>query len=262
MNPSLLPAAPVLTPDASHASERLAASALRRSALTPVDRQELFDLLSTHFCGVTERQFSQDLDEKDWVLRIRRGSRLVGFTTLQVYTATFEGQHINVVYSGDTITDPEVWGSPVLARGWIAMVREIQGDRLHEPWYWLLLSSGYRTYRFLPVFWREFWPRFDCPTPPDMFRLLSQLATARFGAGTAEGPGYFAESGVVRFQYPQRLRGELAAIPDGKQRDPHVEFFLTRNAHHAEGDELVCLTNLGDHNLTAAGARMLRGRSP
>lgn len=262
MNPSLLPAAPEATHDPAQAVERLTAAASPRSILTPDDRRELFDLLSTHFSGVTDQQFSQDLGEKDWVLRIRRGSRLVGFTTLQVYTATFDGQAINVVYSGDTITDPDVWGSPVLARGWIAMVREIQGDRLHEPWYWLLLSSGYRTYRFLPVFWREFWPRFDCSTPPDMARLLAQLATERFGAAVANGPGYCAATGVVRFPHPQRLRGELSAIPDGKQRDPHVEFFLTRNTHHADGDELVCLTNLGDHNLTAAGARMLRGRSP
>lgn len=242
-------------------TEVLSADASPRESLTRVDRYELFQLLSSHFEGVTESQFAQDLDEKDWVLRIRRGDRLVGFTTLQVYATEFEGRVVNVVYSGDTITDPDVWGSPVLARAWIAMVRGIQADRSGEPWYWLLLSSGYRTYRFLPVFWREFWPRVAHDTPAAMARLLVHLATQRFGARTRECVGFCAATGVVRFAHPQRLRGDLARIPEGKLRDAHVEFFLQRNPAHDAGDELVCLTDLGDHNLTAAGARMVRGAS-
>ncbi len=254
MNPALL-AADVVAVD-SGVTDPVVVEASLRVALGVADRLELFTLLTRHFNGVTEPQFARDLDEKNWVLRIRRGGRLVGFTTLQVYAATFDGRPINVVYSGDTITDPDVWGSPVLARAWIAMVRRIQADRMHEPWYWLLLSSGYRTYRFLPVFWREFWPRHDVDTPPEMSRLLTQLATQRFGRG------FDASAGVVRFAAPQCLRGELAVIPEGKQQDPHVAFFLARNSGHAVGDELVCLTNLGDANLTAAGARMIRPARP
>ena len=59
-----------------------------------------------------------------------------------------------------------------------------------------------------------------------------------------------------------RLRGTLAAVPDGREEDPHVRFFLARNAAHAAGDELVCLTELHDDNLTAAGARMVRTARP
>jgi len=150
---------------------------------------------------------------------------------------------------------PEAWGSPVLARGWIALVRAIQTAHPTEPWYWLLLSSGFRTYRFLPVFWREFWPRHDAEMPADVRALMEDLAAHRFGTS------YDATAGVVRFEAPQRLRDHLAAVPDGKAGDPHVRFFLDRNPGHADGDELVCLTELGDGNLTAAGARMVRGSS-
>lgn len=232
------------------------ADAAPRASLSDSERDELFTLLDTYFEGVNRAQFQADLEEKDWVLRIFRGERLVGFSTLQVYTATFEGRSLNVVYSGDTIVAPDAWGSPVLARAWIAMVRRIQGERALEPWYWLLLSSGFRTYRFLPVFWQEFWPRHDAPTPPFAARLLAHLARARFGAA------YDEVAGVVRFLRPQRLRAPLAAVPGGKRRDEHVEFFLARNPGHSAGDELVCLTTLGDNNLTAAGARMVRGLSP
>ncbi|MCC6242108.1 MAG: hypothetical protein IT353_04675 [Gemmatimonadaceae bacterium] len=239
-----------------YVAQALTAGACVRSALGQDEREELFDLLTRHFDGVTPEQFARDLDEKDWVLRIRRGATLVGFTTLSAYQSTIEGRAIHVLYSGDTITDPEVWGSPVLARAWIAMVHQIQGDRVQEPWYWLLLSSGYRTYRFLPMFWREFWPRYDTDTPVDTTRLLETLARERFG------DAFNATTGIVRFATPQRLRNRLAVVPEGKQQDPHVAYFLSRNSGHAEGDELVCLTQIGADNLTAAGARMVRGTRP
>jgi hypothetical protein len=70
---------------------------------------------------------------------------------------------------------------------------------------------------------------------------------------------YSKEQGVVRFPQPQRLRGELALVPEGRLADPHVAFFLAKNPGWAEGDELACLTEIAETNLTAAGRRMWRG---
>jgi hypothetical protein len=226
-----------------------------RADLTPEERAAMFALIDSHFEGVSADVFERDLDEKDWVLRIVRDGSLVGFSTLQAYAATHEGRSINVIYSGDTVVAQEAWGTPVLARGWIALVRAIQASRPDEPWYWLLLSSGFRTYRFLPVFWREFWPRHDAEPGEATKRMLSALARARFDGC------YDEQAGVVRFPRPQRLRSHLAGIPEGRETDLHVRFFLERNPGHARGDELVCLTSLGDGNLTAAGLRMVRTAS-
>ena len=227
------------------------ATACRRELLPAEQRHELFRLMDAHFEGVTADQFERDLDEKDWVLRFTRDDQLIGFSTLQVSSALYDGRCINVIYSGDTVMAPEGWGSPALARAWIALVRELQSREPSGDWYWLLISSGFRTYRFLPVFWREFWPRFDADVvrPPD---LLVDLARARFGER------FDARTAVVRFEQPQRLRDHLASVPDGKTEDPHVRFFLERNPGHAHGDELVCLAELSDANLTAAGRRMVR----
>ena len=228
------------------------AHAVQRSSLSAAERDEMFALFCTHFDGGTKSQFARDLDEKDWVMRIRRDGRLVGFTSVRTYVTAFEGQRLNVIYSGDTIMDPEAWGSPVLAREWIAMIRRLQGERRHEPWFWLLISSGFRTYRFLPLFFREFWPRHDAPTPATAARMMTHLARERFGEM------FDAADGIVRFEKPQRLRGGLAEVPDVRRQDPHVAFFLERNAGHAAGDELVCIAKLDDDNLTAAGRRMVR----
>ena len=97
--------------------------------LAPVERVAMFELLATYFDGVNEVNFERDLAEKNWVLRILRDGRLVGFTTLQVYAAQRGGQRINIIYSGDTILAPEAWGAPVLARGWISLVRALREER-------------------------------------------------------------------------------------------------------------------------------------
>ena len=227
------------------------AQTLARSELGPGLRAEMFGLLAGHFEGVSRPQFESDLAEKNWVVLLRREERLVGFSTLRIYRTVHAGEPLTVVSSGDTIVAPEAWGTPALARAWIAAVNRLRADYPPSRCYWLLLTSGFRTYRFLPVFWREFHPHFAVATPPAVRRLVDQLAHEQF-AGQ-----YDAASGLVRFARPQRLRGLLAGLPPGRTADPHVAFFLARNPGHAAGDELVCLTELSAANLTPAGRRMV-----
>lgn len=216
-----------------------------------MERAAMFQLLGENFDGVTRLQFDRDLEEKNWVILVHQGARLVGFSTLLAYEARFEGRPVSVIYSGDTIMAREAWGSTVLPRAWIETVNSLRATYSRGPFYWLLLTSGFRTYRFLAVFWREFWPRFDARPEVRQRRLLNHLAAGRFG------DQFDPETGLVRFHQPQRLRRELAAVPAGRTDDPHVAHFLARNPRHAAGDELVCLTELSAINLTAAGRRML-----
>ena len=224
---------------------------VRRDALSGAQRHEMYALLSHHFDGVTREQFERDLAEKNWVVEIRRDGRLLGFSTLLVCEEQLDGSALTAIYSGDTVVAPEGWGSPALARIWIAGVNHLRAAFPARPCYWLLLTSGFRTYRFLPVFWREFFPRDATPTPPREQRLLHHLATTRYGIW------YDPASGIVRFPRPQILRGQLGAVSAGRASDEHVAFFLARNPGYADGDELACLTEISEENLTAAGQRML-----
>jgi hypothetical protein len=222
-----------------------------RAELSAGRQNEMFELLSRHFDGVARSQFQKDLAEKNWVILLERDSRLVGFSTLLAYETIFAQKPVSVIYSGDTIVAPEAWNSPALSRAWIACVRELRQSYSRGKYYWLLLTSGFRTYRFLPLFWREFYPRFNAPTPPEQNLLLNCLARERFGTQ------YDSENGVVRFAQPQKLRVGMNVIPTGKIADPHVAFFLKQNPGHVSGDELVCLSELTDENLTPAGRRMV-----
>jgi hypothetical protein len=227
--------------------------AISRDALREADRDAMYALLARHFEGVERAQFAKDLDEKSWVILLDApDGRLAGFSTLLAYDTEHAGERLAVICSGDTIVDREHWGSSALPRAWIETVLALPRSASASRLVWLLIVSGFRTYRFLPVFFQSFYPCHRAPAPPGTQDLIRALASQRFGRR------YDPHAGVVRFAHPQRLRPELARIPDGRRASPHVSFFERANPGHAAGDELVCFTELAPGNLTRAGLRMLR----
>jgi hypothetical protein len=227
---------------------------VRREDLLTAERSRMFALLSAHFHGVDGGTFDRDLDDKNWVLLFEDGAELRGFSTLLAYDTVHDDEPISVVYSGDTIMARDGWNTATLPRSWIGAVRAIREQHLRGTRvYWLLLTSGFRTYRLLPVFWRQFYPRYDAPTPARVQALLDDLAAERLG------PCFDREQGLVRFTRPHVLREGLHDVGSGRLNDPHVAFFLRRNPGWCRGDELVCVTEISFENLTGAGRRMWGG---
>ncbi len=228
---------------------------LRRRSDVPLSvREDMYRLLRGQFEGVGPEQFEADLAEKGWVVLLRSdpAGPLRGFSTLDVYRRSFDGEETGVVYSGDTVVDGGSGMGSSLSKIWIGAVNAIRAEMGLDRLVWLLLTSGYRTYRFLPMYWREFHPRHDRPWPADALRLMETLAGERFGEQ------YDRDARIVRFSRPQVLRPHLHGIPSGRLGDPHIAFFARANPGHEAGDELVCLTELCASNLTAAGRRMWR----
>ena len=230
------------------------ARAVCKDQLSADDQEKMLMLLSEHFLGVEREVFKSDLDRKNWVILIENNKGdLVGFSTIQLYQTAYEGETISVVYSGDTIMDRSAWSSFCLPRAWIRTIKDISHHHEARRMVWLLITSGFRTYRFLPVFWREYYPRYDKSTPSEVNALINHLAYERFGNQ------YDEELGIVQFKHPHKLTRDLAIIPEGKMADPHVAYFNQVNPGHTQGDELVCFTEISDDNLSAAGRRMLSG---
>jgi hypothetical protein len=230
---------------------RLTGRTVSLAGLTSTARGTMFDLLSTFFTGVTPDTFDADLSAKSHVILLEDDENVLrGFSTLLVYRTGVAGVDAVVVYSGDTIVHRDSWGSPALPLSWLAAVRGLTSGAGVRDVFWLLLTSGFRTYRFLPVFWREFYPRVDSTSVPKS--LVDALARERFG------DLYDEADGIVRFARPQVLVPELLDVASGRCRDEHIAFFLKRNPGFTKGDELVCLTSIGDANLTAAGRRIAR----
>jgi hypothetical protein len=230
-------------------TSRLTGRTVPRASLTAPDRDAMFTLLSTFFTGVDPAIFASDLDEKSHVILLEGDDGLLhGFSTLLVYGTCVGGTDVTIVYSGDTIVDREFWGSPALPISWLAATRALTSTAESRV-YWLLLTSGFRTYRFLPVFFREFYPRDSTRESTDLVKAI---------AGERFGERYDPATGIVRFERPQVLVPELLDVPEGRTHDEHVAFFLARNPGYTRGDELVCLSDISDANLTAAARRIAR----
>jgi len=177
-----------------------------------------------------------------------------GFSTLMRISATLDEEPIVAFFSGDTIIDRSYWGETILSRIWAQVVfGEVDALERASPGtraFWFLICSGYKTWRFLPLFFRRFYPTADEPTPPTHQRILDTLGARKFG------DQYVAGSGIVRFHTATPLRRGVADLTDERLRDPHVAFFARANPGHADGDELACLAELSRTNLTRAGLRM------
>jgi len=190
-----------------------------------------------------------------FLLRDADSGRIHGFSTLMRMTACVDGKEIVAFFSGDTIIDRDYWGETVLSRLWsqtvFAEAERIVAERPAATAYWFLICSGYKTWRFLPVFFREFYPNADGPTPPHLQRILDTLGARKFG------DQYLPEAGIVRLRAVAPLRPGIATVTAERLRDPQVAFFARMNPGHVRGDELACLTELSRANLTRAGQRMV-----
>ena len=224
---------------------------IARNMLASHDEDDMLSLLKTQFSGVSRESFMSDLASKNWVVLLRETTGgLLGFSTLALYRTRFEAEAIWVVFSGDTVIDPAAWQRGCLAQVWWPSMLELQRRTGAEPLYWLLISSGYRTYRLLPALARRFHPNRRGPTPDRESRLMAHLAAERFGSQ------YDAARGVVHPDIPYQLRGGLKGIPPDRLSDPDVAFFAERNPGQESGDELVCIARIAPDNLTALGRRL------
>jgi hypothetical protein len=206
-------------------------------ALASAQRGAMYAIFRSQFPDTPREAFDRDLDAKNWVLLLEdeRTGAPAGFSTM--------------LHSGDTVVSESAAGSPSLSKCWIGAVNRLRGDD-PAPLFWLLIVSGFRTYRFLPVYWRRFYPRYDEPTPPETQALMETLAAERFGSR------YDRDKGIVRLETPEILRPELREIPEHRLADPHVAYFASRNPGYRRGDEMVCIAELSIDNTTPAGRRM------
>jgi hypothetical protein len=226
--------------------------------LSPGSRDEMFSLIDRYFAGMSRATFDADLNEKRWVIQLLDSATgsIWGFSTQTLWEFEVDGRQVSAVYSGDTIVDRDHWGSNLLAQLWGQFVISLIDERPDSELVWFLISMGYKTYRFLPVFFREFYPRHDAPTPSWTRAIID--AAARFKYASA----YDASAGIVRAGPKAcRLRAWVADVTAERLRDPHIRFFAERNPGHARGDELCCIAPLKRANFTKAAYRLLRSAS-
>lgn len=209
------------------------------STLSEAKRAQMAEIYFQSYAGSDAQRFFTDLQNKDEVLLLKFSGHVIGFSTIQIY------QHADaiIIYSGDTIVMPEHWKQQVLHKAWINRMALLKQENPDLPVYWLLLVKGLRTYKYLKVFAKTFYPNWK-KLEPKLKHLADSLAAEKFGSL------YNPQTGVVECpEHYGYLQASLANISPTLHTKPEVNFFMQKNPHYARGHELVCLCEISPENV-------------
>lgn len=232
---------------------------MRVREVTPAQRDQMYALMDRHYEGMRRADFESDLAEKQWVIALldRITGEVLGFSTQMILDAEVEGRRVKALFSGDTIVDEGHWGKNNLLQVWGRLALSLIDRDAETPLYWFLISKGYKTYRFLPLFFHEYFPRNNVHMAPELRSVRDALALSKY-------PEQFdCDLGIIRAGPNScRLREGIAPITLDRLRDPHVRYFAEINPGHARGDELCCVAPLTRENFTRAAYRAIGEESP
>lgn len=223
----------------------LTGSILRIDDLTDPDIRIMYELMQIYYDNVAWDDFNRDLRSKSRVILLRSAGVIKGFSTQLLYDRVIDGRAVSILFSGDTIISRDYWRSFALPVTWVRMMRTIKSQNPDRPLYWFLISKGHRTYRFLPTFFKRYFPGVEDGASDFEIRLLARLACEKFG--DSFDPATFI---VAAADGSQRLRDEMCDISDDRIKNKHVAFFLERNPGYVYGDELACIAEFCESNLT------------
>ena len=225
--------------------------------LHPEDRDAMFGLMEQNYANMRRSRFDADLGTKPLVILVRSSEgRLVGFSTQKVLEAEVDGELVHALYSGDTVIDRRYWGDSALAHTWGNFALELIERQLPGRLVWFLTSKGFRTYRYLPLFFHEFFPRPSVETPAWESAVIDAL-------GSSVGRKRYDPSRKIIRAYDDGdfVRPAIASPGGRPDTDPYVRFFVDHNPGFAQGDELCCLAPLTRKNFTRAAYRVINTRS-
>jgi hypothetical protein len=211
-----------------------------RHKLTGEQRHAMFTLFARYYEEISQARFDADLDGKDYVILLfDEAGAIQGFSTIQHLEIVQDGRVHRGLFSGDTVVAEEFWGQRVLGQ---LFLRHLFVQKLRhpfEPYWWMLISKGYKTYLLMANNFAEHWPRYEAPTPPDKQEVLDAFAGALFPEA------YQRDSGLIAFDSSLgQLKSGVAAITSELLSHPRIAFFAERNPSWRRGTELACIARM------------------
>lgn len=221
--------------------------------ITDAQKDEMFLLYNNYFINTDKKTFLMDMNEKDWVIILRDKNKIVGFSTHKLIQLPVNNINRFFLFSGDTIIDKPYWLTSSLAGSFGHILLRLITQYKNIPLYWFLISKGYRTYRFLPVYFKFFYPICNTETPLEYAKLMQAVSIFKFNKA------FNPETGIISFGgQKDRLSPEMCNIPESKIKDPHVQFFLKKNPNYFLGDELACIADISQDNLNEYAWRVIK----
>jgi len=223
--------------------------------LHPTLEDGMFRLLDSYFDGVDRKRFENDLREKRWaVILMDDDSKIHGFSTLTILETVVDGRDVKAFYSGDTIIATGARKMFSLEREWLPFVFARALAEPRRDWYWFLISKGFRTFKYLPVYFKSFWPSPDADTPCGERKILDALASTKFGGD------YDPRTGVVSISGDYALKNAYSEIVESEKNKKFARFFAKKNPEWQCGAQLACLAKLTLDNLSPVARKLVDAR--
>lgn len=222
--------------------------------ISSVEKNEMYNLLLKYFLDVSRKDFDKDLSEKECVMFLRNiKGDIVGFSTLMSIKMSIEGRNIVVVFSGDTVVNKDQRSSFGLGTEIAKYFHAIKEKYPHHEPYYVLTSKGWRTYRILPFFFKQFFPNLDSEITIEIKEVLDKFCLMKF-------PSYYdSQTGLLSSdKQRQRLHPDSGDCELPDCCDEHVKFFIQQNPKFENGDELACIASIKTTNLTSGMLRFTR----
>jgi hypothetical protein len=210
--------------------------------LSGQDHHRMLSLMITYYDSISLDQFLLDLSKKNAVIILRDSvqNQIQGFSTLLDVQFKTQGKIIRGAFSGDTIINQEYWGQKALGKAFLKYLWIQTIKNPFQPYYWFLISKGYKTYLLMANNFTDYYPRLEGETPPLEQEVLEQFYSTYFANH------FDRNSGLIRFnQAPCKLKGGVAEITsDMLEKYPRIAFFSRKNPDWKSGTELACIARM------------------
>lgn len=212
------------------------------SSVTVSHIRQMYDMYSRYYENTSLDIFLADLSKKSGVILVERKSdgQLVGFSTQTFFDLKVDGKRVRGIFSGDTIIEKEYWGNNALANTFYRRLVIERIKRPFVPFYWFLISKGYKTYLLMTNNFYNYYPKVDGNRggKNERYRRITEAYCQQLFPDAFDREKMLLDFGEDYV----RLKGEVADITtELKSANPHIAFFEQVNPSWRRGTEVPCL---------------------
>lgn len=211
----------------------------------------MYSLMAEFYDNTDEAVFRRDFFDKDYCLALYlENGLLVGFTTQKILEIDANGKKVNGIFSGDTIIHKDYWGDTALFKVWAKFWFEFAEK--YDEFYWFLICKGYKTYRIMPLFWKEFYPNYRMETPEYEQNIINAYAS------TLYPDEYNPETGVIEYKsIKDKLKNGVANVGEREIKNKDIAFFCKANPDYINGNDLACIAKIDKEKLKRCAPELL-----
>lgn len=211
-------------------------------AVTVTHIKQMYELYAAFYENTSLDIFLSDLSKKSGVILVSRKSddRIVGFSTQTFFDLKVDGKRVRGIFSGDTIIEPAYWGNNALANTFYRRLIIERIKRPFVPFYWFLISKGYKTYLLMTNNFYNYYPKVDGNRGDRNARYhnITEAYCQQLFPEAFDQQRMLLDFGDSYV----RLKGDVAEItPELKAANPHIAFFEKVNPDWRRGTEVPCL---------------------